>query len=382
MRAWIFALGLVGCGFSTAGQTSQDAPIAPIGEDAAVDVISPDAPPDVLLVDPVCLGTFVQVCVQAPQIALTLNTQRIDTTSSPMCAQALTTPATDACVIVGAKLTIPEDSTITVVGSRPLVLLSTRELTVAGTLDVSSDAGRIGPAADTGPCATDANNATPESGGGFGGSFGGGGNSGGNSPAGGRGGTAASLVNAVGLTGGCAGGGGANNGFGVAAGPGGHSGGAVLLLAEQTITVDGTINASGSGGRAGGQGFLAGGGGGGGGSGGMIVLEASSVNVAGACFANGGGGGGGGASDRGGKSGGESERPDEAAAGGGSSSTGGAGGKGAFGTTGALPGNNGGSAPFNAGGAGAGGGGVGIIKVIAPQQDGTDDLDHVAPPPR
>ncbi|MEO7729656.1 MAG: hypothetical protein ABIY55_01700, partial [Kofleriaceae bacterium] len=316
MRVWVFALALTGCGFS--GSVGNDARDPAIDATAEIDAIpgpGSDAAPADTRPDPVCVGTFLRVCVDPPQAALTLSTQRIDTGSSPMCAAYTSMPAIDACVITGAQLVIPEHIVVTVVGRRPLILLSTRDITITGTLDAASHADRTGPAADTGPCATDAASPTTNgSGGGFGGSFGGGGANGGNSP-GGVGGGAARVVTATALTGGCAGGSGANNSFGVSAGAGGRSGGAVLLVAAQGVSIEGVVNASGRGGSPGNSGVGTGGGGGGGGSGGMIVLDAATVNVPGACFANGGGGGEGGNLVTG-HAGSESTEPDKVGAGG------------------------------------------------------------------
>ena len=388
MRVWVLALALSGCGF-TGGHGGPDADPGPPIDAAVVEVdalAGPgiDAAVEDGRLEPVCVGTFLRVCVDPPQAALTLSTQRIDTGSSPMCAHYTSTPVIDACVITGAQLVIPDHIVVTVVGRRPLILLSTRDITITGTLDAGSHADRTGPAADTGPCAT--NFTSPvvnRSGGGFGGSFGGAGGNGGNSPDG-VGGGAGSPVTATALTGGCAGSSGANNVFGVSAGPGGHSGGAVLLAAAQAVLIDGVVNASGRGGTAGFGSAGTGGGGGGGGSGGMIVLDAATVRVPGACFANGGGGGEGG-NILTGNAGRESPEPDKVGAGGtGGNSTGGTGGASSFGDTGASPGSNGFSAgPLTGNGGGGGaGGGAGVIKVFATTQEDTDDKGHVAPPPR
>ena len=389
MRIWGLALVLTGCGFT--GSFGSDAADPGPPTDAAVTAI--DAPPgpgsgsDAPVdgkPEPLCIGTFVRVCVDPPQAALALSTQRIDTSGSTMCATYTSTPPTDACVITGTQIVIPERTVVTVVGRRPLILLSTRDLTISGTLDAASHPDRTGPAADTGSCAINFTDPTTNrSGGGWGGSFGGAGGNGGKSPRG-VGGVAPSLVTVTALTGGCAGGNGANNFFGFSAGDGGRSGGAVLLIAAQAVLVDGVVDASGRGGSPGNGGLGTGGGGGGGGSGGMIVLDAATVGVPGACFANGGGGGEGGNSTSG-HAGSESPEPDTVGAGGtGGNSTGGTGGAGAFGDTGASPGRNGSSAsplPGNGGGGGAGGG-AGVIKVFAPAQSDTDDKGHVAPPPR
>ncbi|MBC7977340.1 MAG: hypothetical protein H7138_20375 [Myxococcales bacterium] len=161
MRVWGLALGLVGCGFSsTPNNGPSDGAVVPDGgADAAVAL---DAGLDGAVIDgkpePVCVGTFVRVCIDPPQAALTLSTQRIDTATSSRCIPYTAMPVIDACVIAGAQITIPAGNAVTAVGRRPLILVSTRGIVVEGTLDVSSRGGsnaQTGAAADTGPCATD-----------------------------------------------------------------------------------------------------------------------------------------------------------------------------------------------------------------------------------
>jgi hypothetical protein len=390
MRVWVLALTVAGCGFASSVGNDAAGPGTPIdGAVTAIDAAPGPGPgSDAASVDgkpePLCVGTFVRVCVDPPLAAVTLSTQRIDTASSSMCATYTSTPMIDACVIAGAPIAIASGTTVTVVGPRPLILLSTSDITISGTLDAASHLDRTGPAADTGPCATNFINPTTNgSGGGWGGSFGGPGGNGGNSA--GIGGGAPSPVNVTALTGGCAGGNGADNdALGGRGGDGGHSGGAVLLVAAHAVAIDGVVNASGRGGSPGDGGDGTGGGGGGGGSGGMIVLDAASVAVTGACFANGGGGGEGGNSVTG-HNGSESPAPNMVGAGGtGGNSTGGTGGASAYGTTSASPGVNGfhGGPVTGDGGGGGAGGGAGVIKVVAPDQRGTGDKNLVAPPPR
>jgi hypothetical protein len=335
----------------------------------------------------VCLGTFASLCVEPPQSAITLTTQTIDTATSLLCAAA---SPDNTCMIVGSSITIPGNQTVTVTGSRPLILLSTGSITISGVLDASSrqagaGSGRIGAGADVGPCPTNVTSPTVggagDAGGGWGGSFGSAGNNGGDGGLSGAGGVAAPAFSPAALRGGCSGG----NGAGTGGGAGGHGGGAVLLVANQTLTIDGTVNASGA---AGAGGSSTDGGGGGGGSGGMIVLDAATVNTAGKCFANGGGGGEGASVSVDGKSGGHSIAPGTTAAGGkGGADFGGDGGNGGFGATpGGSPGKNGGISVVSGsiqdlGGGGGGGGGGGVIKIFAPQQLNTADPSKVAPPP-
>jgi hypothetical protein len=383
MRAWVLALVLGGCGFSSPAANGNDS-----GNGSDHDpggTMPPDGSPDAGPVH-VCLGSFVKVCADAPRGALNLMTTTIDTsdvspTSNCLPAAAYTTmPAVDACVIASQTITIPGGNTISVTGNRRLILLADETLTITGTLDAASHRkGLPGPAADTGPCPTGVRAPTTatEGGGAWGGTFGKAGSNGGNTPGGGMGGGAGAALLITALGGGCAGGAGGNNGGGNGGGTGGHGGGAVLLLAGQSIKIDGAVNASG----AGGSGGKARGGGGGGGSGGMIVLEALSVAISGQCFANGGGGGEGSSGLADGAGGGESNAPDTDGSGGSSISVGGPGGDGGVGKTASKGGGNGGVFGVDTGGGGAGGGGVGIIKILSADPGNNGDLKRVSPPP-
>ncbi|HEX4419330.1 MAG TPA: hypothetical protein VH165_15570 [Kofleriaceae bacterium] len=376
MRAWALVLLLGGCSFQAtpagtgpAGGSSNGAPA-----DAEVDAPLLDGKDP-----PICKGNFVNICVDPPQNAVTLN-QSLDTGTSPLCAGSKTTPATDACVIAGTSISLPSGTTVTVTGSRKLILFSTSTITISGTLDVASHRGKAGgPAADMGPCPTTGfTNPSPPQGGGFGGSFGTAGGNGGNGAAGGVGGMAAPSFTPTVLQAGCPGADGQGQN-----GDRGRGGGAVLLYAETTITIDGTLNASG----ASGDGGSLGGAGGGGGAGGMIVLDAASVKTPGKCFANGGGGGGGGVDIISGRSGNESTAPGSKAGGGSGGvvvgkqpGNGGNGGDGAYSTTQATSATSGGGTGFSSGGGGGGAGGAGVIKVIASETDSVDDSSHVSPP--
>jgi hypothetical protein len=309
-------------------------------------------------VPPTCFGSFVRVCFDSlanvptmPAMLPSDLTIEIDTDSSPLCDQNNDRKG-DFCVVAGAGITLAATKSIRAYGTKPLVVLSTTTMTLeaTSTVDVSSNRG-IGPVA-TGAGANSAmctSGAAPEfAGGGYGGSFGGKGGNGEQL----TGATVTSGVAAPALTspptilrGGCPGGNGDASG-----GAGGAGGGAVALIAGTSIQVDGTVNASGAGGKGG---PATQSGGGGGGSGGMIVLDAPSITATGSLFANGGGGGQGGdgsGSNFGmGDDGGESPAPSTPAAGGNNTGRdGGAGGTGSSGTK--LSGTNAG------GGAGSGGG--------------------------
>ncbi|HEX3762232.1 MAG TPA: hypothetical protein VHW23_26205 [Kofleriaceae bacterium] len=386
MRVWVLALTLVGCGFSSpaamnstgddAGDQGSDGSDGGAGSDAG----SSSSPIHV------CLGTFVKVCADAPRGSLNLMTGTIDTSDTSASSKCLPRgaytidPDADACVIASQTIAVPANNTVSVTGTRRLILLADETLTIAGTLDVASHRkGMTGPAADTGPCPTNFTNPTTatQGGGSWGGTLAQPGNSGGSTPDGGIGGIQGSAVLVTAFGGGCPGGNGAGNSANTGGGSGGHGGGAALLLAGQIAAVSGTVNASG----AGGNGGKARGGGGGGGTGGMIVVEAPMVRITGKCFANGGGGGqGGNAGD--GDGGDESNAPDNAADGGKAFTPGGTGGAGGVGTTGCLPGSDGGRGLFgDTGGGGAGGGAVGVIKIVSPDPGTTSDLQKVSPPP-
>ena len=323
------------------------------------------APPDA---PPLCFGSYPNVCfstgADVPTAALTLPPE-IDTASSALCGTRNNQPT--FCVVAARGLTIAA-GTVRAYGARPLVLLSTTTVELAGTLDVSSTSAAVthptGPGVvDIASCADGA--VTPErSSGGYGGSFGGKGGDGqkqdGGSPP--VAGPAVSFPAA--LRAGCPGASGSPNDVGTSTGIGGKAGGAVAIIAT-AIHITGQINASGAAGTAG---PAVKSGGGGGGSGGMIVLDSPSIIAEGnfALFANGGGGGQGGSlppNGGSGQDGRESTGPAVPGAGGNNSTTpGGIGGSGAFGT-GSKDGLS--AQPIglsgNAGG-GAGGGGAGFIR--------------------
>jgi hypothetical protein len=178
--AWLLGLGLVVLSGPACFRPSYDHPacgpdhecpagllcgaelrcVASLAPDAGDDVPM-DAPIDGASLDgsvaPVCLGTFVKVCVDPPQLSLTLSTQMINTDTSALCAAYTATPAVDACVVTGSSIAV-SGNPVSVIGHRPLILFSTGTLTISGVLDAASHAASIGPAADVGPCATDFTN--------------------------------------------------------------------------------------------------------------------------------------------------------------------------------------------------------------------------------
>jgi hypothetical protein len=244
---------------------------------------------------PVCYGSGpAMTCLDSPPTAtypggsMTINTNVM----SMQCRDDVTLPKANAvCVIAFASIALT--GTIAASGSRPLVIVSAGDFAIGsgGVVDAGShgsgDPQAVGPAAD-GSCNT---GLVGFHGGGNGGSFAG---------LGGGGGTPNAIdgIPALppstpsALRGGCPGMDGDMS-------PGSHGdgGGAVALVTNATLEIDGYVNASGAFGAGGnGQNY---GGGGGGGTGGMIELDATSVTGTGQIFAAGGGGGEGGENNNG-----------------------------------------------------------------------------------
>jgi hypothetical protein len=257
----------------------------------------------------------------------------------------------DTCFVVATNINV--SSLVRVTGPRPLVLLATNNLTITGTLDAAGHLGGATPGAGPGApftnCISPTGNLQSSSGGGDGGAGAsfmsrGGNNGGGDGRSSSSTAAQADAANPLRLRAGCTG----QSASGTAPGAGGFAGGAVVLMAGNTIDITtGIVNASGGGGGApGGKS-----GGGGGGTGGMIAIYAPTImtGTGTRLAANGGGGASGGT---GGQAGGETDptTPSMAAQGGSSCSTGGDGNASAA----AQTGGNGGS---NCGGGGGGGGG-------------------------
>ena len=364
MRSWLAVsaiLPALGCSpFHPSDAGTIDAAV-----DASIDVpLIP--PPDAQQ----CFGSILSICFNAGgdvPTTPTVLTADISTDDPLVCNQHIHQNPGD-CVVTGMGITIAAGTTIRAYGSKPLVLLSTTTVDLAGTLDASSTSAAV--AHPTGPgvipnpaCAVGAIAAVDNSGG-FGGSFGGKGGNGymleSTLP------TAGPAIAFPSLRAGCPGGNGSTTTADTTAGAGGNGGGAVAIIGT-SIALSGIINASGAFGFGGPE---AKSGGGGGGSGGMIVLDTPSITVAGAAYAiyaNGGGGGQGGASSSGnsgnggpGENGGESHGPLLPGTGGTTGVVGGPGGAGSAGTR--RDGVSATVAPVSAnGGGGGGGGGEGFI---------------------
>src|SRR5262249_51399065 len=104
-----FALALVGCSFSATLSTNSPVDAAGPGV-APIDSAGLDGK-----VPAFCVGTFAEICVDMPSAAVTLTTQKIDTSSSSLCVPYTANPNIDACVIAGPSITIPSGNTISVV---------------------------------------------------------------------------------------------------------------------------------------------------------------------------------------------------------------------------------------------------------------------------
>ena len=330
-----------------------------------------------------CFGSgLVTVCLSsAPNRTVSYPTDTLlDTTGSANCTKTMPqAEGPELCILAGTTVTI--GGTLTVIGSRALVLVAADSLTVSGAVDASSTTGvRRGAAANQGTCAAPNSSVGTDDTGGAGGGGGAGlgtrGGTGGTgdlndngSPAGqAPGGVAGPPQTLTVLRGGCRGGDGGAGDMQHRS-PGGDGGGAVYLIAGNTIHLSGDVFASGAGGGATQGGLGSEQGGGGGGAGGMIGLDAPNLEILGRVAANGGAGGGGGG-EFGGSPGGDGtttswNTPATGGTGGGSIP----GGNGAPGTALGATSNVDGSS--NDGGAGGGAGGLGIIVVHGVMSGGT-----------
>jgi len=239
-----------------------------------------------------CFDGFTRVCLEAqPSMPRIVGSDlTIDTTDG--CATTTMGTADGVCVLAATSIEVTTGATLHVTGPRPLLLLATTSMVIAGTLDAASHrAGTVGPGANPAACArgTAPTVAGGSGGGGYGGTFATAGGDGGDSIGRGAKGSAPTTVDVpTTLRGGCPGITGASMNPGVG-GVGGAGGGAIELAAG-SIEVSGMVNASGAGGQGGVNNDS---GGGGGGSGGMVVFDTAKLTITGVVMAQGGGGGGG-----------------------------------------------------------------------------------------
>ncbi len=295
----------------------------------------------------------------------------------PMSLEVVQQDGTEARLLLGRHITVGEEATLRVTGSRPLALAAWSTVEVLGRVDLTSRADSTGAGADPAVCessaAEDGQSGAGGGGGGGGGAFAGSGGHGGSAEWSGGGDPGRAVALPTSVRGGCAGGrGGSGAQPGVA---GGAGGGAILLAARHGVSIAGSIEVGGAGGRGG---LSGGGGGGGGGSGGLIAIEAESIEVTASAFlfANGGGGGGGGSWGTDGGAGQDGEVIVEAEGGSGGDADnehgGGDGGNG--GQRYHVEGHEGESA----GSGGGGGGGVGFIVLAGGQLD-VDPTSQISP---
>ena len=304
----------------------------------------------------VCFDTLPTNDVQLPA---TISTS----VDSQPCATGVHWASTQqpaVCFIAGHNIT--QSGTTIVSGGRPLVVVASGNLTIAGLVDASSHLnGATGP--DTDPASCGAFAAAPQSsgnggGGGAGGSFvsaggvGGGGNGG--AVLGGQ--PAAVVAASTVLRGGCRGQPGGTGGVGSNGSPGTGGGAIYLAAGTQLVMTAGRIAANGGGAVAG----KSRDGGPGGGAGGMIVIDAPTIMVTNSILTANGGGGASGADGNTGLDGSDPDpnNPTVPALGGGP----GRGGPGGDGAAGMLQAGAGQDAPSGqTRGGGGGGGGFGVI---------------------
>ncbi|HEY4243593.1 MAG TPA: hypothetical protein VGM88_27460 [Kofleriaceae bacterium] len=323
--------------------------VEPGGE---LDAPSDTPPPDTI--DQLCAGHPPEgpICISpSPTNDLSIaSNASID--SDTLCTETRTIRGTPSCVVYARTMTLASGATLTLTGTKPLVLVAAA-IQIQGTF--AGDQGGPGASLDA-RCVVTAGGLASGAPGGSG--FGQGG-TGGPLASTGTGAAPGPAVLPDVLQGGCKGG-------TTAASAGGAGGGAFYFAASSSIVVTGTISVNGGGGGA------ATGGGGGGGAGGMIVLDAPSVLLSGGVFANGGGGAGGGIPGGGqagmGQPGSDGADTQVSANGGAGADTAGDGGRGAANTMlDGFPGQPGSGTQME--GAGGGGGGaagyIGVIGVLA-----------------
>lgn len=287
---------------------------------------------------------------------------------------------TPAALLSTSSFTLSDAGTLTVSGTRPLIIASYGDAYVGGLLDVSATMSASGPGANlacsgslNGDFSVLTSGGTGAAGGGNAstGGNGGQGNANSNVPSGGA--TLQNVTETSPLVGGCSGGLGGSTASNGQKPQGGGGGGAVQLSSSTVLTIAGTITAAGGGGQGGTGAAVAvlyGEGGAGGGSAGMIVLEGAGVRVlASARITANGGSGGEGGNGPGGANGfdgndGSDTVKSTTANGGDNANKGGNGGAGGGSNTlGGATGGNGANDSGGGGGGGGGGGAAGRVKL-------------------
>jgi len=269
------------------------------------------------------------------------------------------------CVVRAKTITIGNGVALTISGPRPIAFVADDALTVSGTIDVSASTSTSGPGGGQRSSGASPNG---QSTGGGGAGFGTAGVAGGGSGGAGLGAAGGAALDPLTLT---YFGGGAHafqSTLGVGGPPDGGGGGGALMLVScrGTVTVTGTLDANGGGGRGAfdqifGAQISITDGGAGGGTGGYVVAQGLAVTISGQLYANGGGGGGGcTANDASGTSGGDGQRNTNGGIGG-SGNGGGAAGGGHGGGTAATA-----QVGFGGTSSGGGGGGMGVLQLYTP----------------
>lgn len=379
MRAALLALLAIGCGkelnpkFCAAHPDDERCLGTVDGPDAAIDADESDMPVAHLpraIED--MLTSDVDITLDATSLGAIIDTTNGTITPAWPGAVILPDVAQDSgpnvMVIQVGSLDIPVAvDYIDVDGTRPLVIVATRTITLGARINASADLQTPGPggfesAKGTGAGGMGQHSSTFVDSGGGGGSFAFAGGIGGAA----MGGTAGAVYGSAATLEGGSGGGRPSSG--ICTINGGAGGGAIQLTALVSITISGAdtarINVGGSGGEGGGTSCTGNGaGGGGGGSGGMIFLESPLISGDGALGALGGGGGEG-TSTGGGIAGAPGTEAGSTSVGvGGASGTGGDGGSGALDGPG-TPGGNG-ELEGNGGGGGGGAGHI-FLKTTGP----------------
>jgi hypothetical protein len=296
----------------------------------------------------------------------------IDTTSDLNCSDIVTQPSgVDICIVRYSALTIEQNQTLRITGSRAVAIVVDHDLDVAGIVDVGGRAGTNG----AGGGAIRSGTCTGTTGGCGGAGYRAPGGSGGGSGVGTNGGAAESVpTTLVELRGGTR----SNTGNSI---PGPAGGAATLISCRGRVRISGSIDANGGGGGGDSMQIPAKQAGGGG-SGGTVVLQGVSVIATGQFYANGGGGGGacGGSCDgqtlSSGPPGEDGSRSTQTARGGQGLATGGYGG-----ASPNLGGGNGTSLPSNPANGGGGGGSTGFFLTYAPEAAQVTVSPQTASPP-
>lgn len=285
-------------------------------------------------------------------------------TDSAACPMRISHGGRDVCIVLGQSITVTGSASFT--GSRPLVLAASGDITINAnaTLDVSSSVTLLPrEGAGANPMGFmecfESQSGINDTDGSAGGSFASPGGAGGMGDGGMGGGLPAGMPAGMAFRGGCAG------APGPVTSPAGPGGGAVYLMANGMIKIDGDVEANGGGGTGGQPGE----GGAGGGSGGYIGIDAMNIvyGINSRIVATGGGGGGGGCTSTG-TAGGNGFNPSAdvplamGGAGAPDNNTG-DGGNGGGAQSGVTAGNGIGTTSPTCGG-GGGGGGAGMIRIF------------------